>query len=133
MAHDAPRFTSIVRLSRWLMGFLVVGVFVGCLGVTSAVYPQAAQAATEMATPDGSALFAVHCASCHPQGKNIIRRGKSLQQRALKRYGYDTEAAIAQIITQGKPPMSSYGERFSPEEIQSLARYVLDQAQQTWP
>ena len=77
-------------------------------------------------------LFEVQCAGCHPNGANIIRRGKNLKQKALKRYGYDSTDAIATLITNGKGLMSAYGERLSEDDITNLANYVLEQAATGW-
>mgnify|MGYP001799838701 FL=1 len=77
-------------------------------------------------------LFEVHCAGCHPNGANIIRRGKNLKQKALKRYGYDSTDEIATLITNGKGLMSAYGERLSEDDITNLANYVLEQAATDW-
>lgn len=82
---------------------------------------------------DAAALFQVHCAGCHAHGGNIIRRGKNLKMRALKRNQRDTVAAIADLITHGKANMSAYRDRLSPAEIEALARYVLEQATANWP
>jgi cytochrome c6 len=77
-------------------------------------------------------LFAVHCMGCHPGGGNIIRRGKSLKARALRRYGYDDVASITDIIAHGKGVMSAYDDRLTEQEIQALAAYVLEQAEVGW-
>ncbi len=77
-------------------------------------------------------LFEVHCAGCHPNGTNIIRRGKSLKQKDLKRYSYDSVEAISTLITNGKGLMSAYGDQLSADEIQSLANYVLYQSSANW-
>ncbi|MEM9906478.1 MAG: c-type cytochrome [Cyanobacteria bacterium P01_D01_bin.44] len=77
-------------------------------------------------------LFELHCAGCHPSGGNIIRRGKNLKQRALARHGYDEVSAIAALIIDGKGLMSAFGDKLSPEEIQALSQYVLDQAAVNW-
>ncbi len=52
-------------------------------------------------------LFEVHCAGCHPNGGNIIRRGKTLKQKALQRNKMDSLTAINDIITNGKNNMSA--------------------------
>ena len=36
---------------------------------------------------DGAQLFELHCAGCHLNGGNIIRRGKTLKLAALERQG----------------------------------------------
>jgi cytochrome c6 len=77
-------------------------------------------------------LFSLHCAGCHPHGGNIIRRSKTLQAKALKRYGYDDMASIATIIANGKGIMSAYQDRLTPTEITSLAEYVWQQAETGW-
>jgi cytochrome c6 len=83
--------------------------------------------------PDQSSqLFEIHCAGCHLNGGNIIRRGKTLKTKALKRYGYDNVAAVSTIITNGKGVMSAYADRLTPAEIEALATYVLEQAAQGW-
>lgn len=77
-------------------------------------------------------LFAANCAGCHPNGANIIRRGKNLKQKALKRHGYTSVDEIATLINNGKGLMSAYGEQLSPDDINTLAQYVLDQAAINW-
>ncbi|NJN21277.1 MAG: cytochrome C6 [Leptolyngbya sp. RL_3_1] len=95
-------------------------------------HPPMALAAPPAPAQPPAALFELHCAGCHPNGSNIIRRGKSLQPKALKRHGVDSVAAIATLITQGKGLMSAYGDRLSPEEIQTLAAYVWARSQEHW-
>ena len=92
-------------LRRWLLlGITLVGLLGGL------VYAPIAAAES----PDSAALFELHCAGCHPNGSNIIRRGKSLQPKALRRHGVDSVEAIAALITQGKGLMSAYGDRLPP-------------------
>ncbi len=77
-------------------------------------------------------LFELQCAGCHVNGGNIIRRGKTLKLKALEKNGYGTREAIVEIITYGKGNMSAYKDRLSETEIQSVAEYVLDRANQNW-
>ena len=81
---------------------------------------------------DAAPLFETNCAGCHINGSNIIRRGKNLKQRALKRNGYEDVDAIATLIINGKGNMSAYRDKLSPEEINALAQYVLDRAAVNW-
>ena len=86
-----------------------------------------------MADPGtGAAIFEVHCVGCHPQGNNIIRRGKTLKQRALRRNGVDSLEAIAALVKTGKNNMSAYQDRLSEAEITAVAAYVLERAEQGW-
>ena len=52
--------------------------------------------------------------------------------RALKKYGVDSQDAIANIVTNGKNNMSAYKERLTAAEIQAVSSYVLEQAEQGW-
>nr|WP_326520707.1 c-type cytochrome [Leptothoe spongobia] len=79
-----------------------------------------------------SELFEAHCAGCHPNGANIIRRGKNLKQKALNRHGYTSADKIESIIAHGKGLMSAYGEQLSDDQIHALANYVLEQAAINW-
>ena len=105
----------------------VLSVVLSCIlawgGVTSAI------AAPSASAPE---LFEQHCSGCHIGGGNIIRRGKNLKLQALQRNHVDTPEAIATLITNGKANMSAYGDRLSPEEIDLLTTYVLEQAQTGW-
>ncbi|MBV5260683.1 c-type cytochrome [Synechococcus moorigangaii CMS01] len=80
----------------------------------------------------GAQLFEAHCAGCHLNGGNIVRRGKNLKQRAMEKNGYVSVEAIANLITQGKGNMSAYGDKLSPAEIQAISHYVLEQSQANW-
>ncbi len=81
---------------------------------------------------NGAQIFELHCAGCHANGGNIIRRGKNLKLRALQRNQMDSVEAIAQIVTNGKRPMSAYGDRLTPQEIEDVAAYTLDRANHDW-
>ena len=94
--------------------------------------PVALAAPASQASQPEATLFETHCAGCHANGGNIIRRGKTLKPKALQRNGYDTPTAIAQIITQGKGAMTAFGDRLSPTEIDAIAQYVLTQAETGW-
>ena len=127
-------------LKKWLVRMAVLMVcFLGIWGLTpdaiAAPSPDAVvldAAAPNAAAPDAAALFETNCAGCHPQGGNIIRRGKSLKLKALEKNGLETEAAIASLITLGKNNMSAYGDKLSADEIAALSQYVWEQAQQGW-
>ena len=80
----------------------------------------------------GAKLFEVQCAGCHANGGNIVRRGKTLKLKALQKNGYATEAAIAEIVTNGKNNMSAYNDRLSQAQIQDVSAYILDRAKKGW-
>lgn len=80
----------------------------------------------------GAQIFEVHCVGCHINGGNIVRRNKTLKLNALKRNGVDSLDAISEIVANGKGNMSAYRDRLSEQEIQAVAAYVLERAQQNW-
>ena len=83
-------------------------------------------------TANGAKIFSVQCVGCHVNGGNIVRRGKTLRLKALKRNHMDSQDAIATLVTNGKNNMSAYKDRLTPKEIEAVAAYVLEQAEQGW-
>ncbi|QIZ69442.1 c-type cytochrome [Oxynema aestuarii] len=81
---------------------------------------------------NGAKLFEANCAGCHPNGGNIIRRGKNLRKNTLKRHHLDSLEAIARKVKEGKNPMPAYGDRLSSEQIETVSAYVLSQAERDW-
>ena len=82
--------------------------------------------------PSGAKVFEVHCAGCHINGGNIVRRGKNLKLKTLQKNHMDSIAAIAEIVTNGKNNMSAYRDRLTDPQIQEVSAYVLEQAGQNW-
>jgi len=81
---------------------------------------------------DGASLFKANCAQCHAGGKNLVKAEKNLKKATLEKFGmYSSEAIIAQI-TNGKGAMPAFGNKLTPEKIQTLAAYVLEQADAGW-
>jgi cytochrome c6 len=83
-------------------------------------------------SPEGAQIFDLHCSGCHIHGGNIVRRNKTLKLKALQHNSMDTLAAISEIVTNGKGNMSAYKDRLTDDEIQTVAAYVLEQAEQGW-
>ncbi len=80
----------------------------------------------------GEHLFKKHCAACHVNGGNIIRRGKTLKLAALKRNGLDDPEAIARVARNGIGIMSGYEKDLGDSGAQEVANYVLKEAQKAW-
>jgi cytochrome c6 len=85
------------------------------------------------AAPVGAQLFEAHCAGCHLNGGNIIRRGKTLRMAALERQGVASEAAIAAIAAGGVGQMSGYADALGEDGVAAVAAWVWLQAQADWP
>lgn len=78
----------------------------------------------------GSEVFGNSCATCHSGGNNVIESQKTLRKEALETYldgGFSVESIIYQVEN-GKGAMPAWEGVLSPEEIQSVAAYVYDQA-----
>ncbi|MFS8119750.1 MAG: c-type cytochrome [Microcoleus sp.] len=91
-----------------------------------------ADTATTPATATPAEVFSTNCAGCHINGGNIIRRGKNLKQKALKKYGMDSIANISNLVTNGKGIMPAYKARLSEQQIIDVSAYVLSQAETDW-
>ncbi|WP_293144536.1 MULTISPECIES: c-type cytochrome [unclassified Microcoleus] len=91
-----------------------------------------ADTATTPATATAAEVFNTNCAGCHINGSNIIRRGKNLKQKALKKYGMDSIANISNLVTNGKGIMPAYKDRLSEQQIIDVSAYVLSQAETDW-
>ena len=83
-------------------------------------------------TDSGKYLFKNHCAGCHFNGGNIIRRSKNLKISSLKHNGIDNPGAIAKIARQGIGIMDGYEEQLGDDGDQIVANWILEQAQKAW-
>lgn len=81
---------------------------------------------------NGGEIFKANCAACHAGGVNRIVASKSLKKDALMQYDMYSEEAIVYQVTNGKNAMPPFKGRLSPEEIQTVANYVLQQADNGW-
>lgn len=83
-------------------------------------------------TDAGAALFTANCAACHMGGRNAVNPAKTLQKSDLEKYEmYDLEK-IKYQVTNGKMAMPAFANRLTEEEIDTVASYVLTQADEGW-
>ncbi|MCA6519782.1 MAG: c-type cytochrome, partial [Pseudanabaena sp. M110S1SP2A07QC] len=73
-----------------------------------------------------------NCAQCHAGGRNNVVAAKTLKADALEKYSKNSVEAISLQVTKGKGAMPAFGKKLSPEEINLVANYVLEQAQNGW-
>lgn len=123
---------EVVRCSRHLLAVLLSkGLTVICMtALMLLVAFQPIAVAAEMV--DGAQVFELHCAGCHLNGGNIVRRGKNLKQKALTRNDVDSLEKIIALVANGKGNMSAYRDRLSPQQIEDVSAYVLKQAASDW-
>lgn len=80
----------------------------------------------------GEQLFNLHCAGCHPNGGNIIRRGRTLKLKALEKRELNNAQAIAQIAREGVGQMSGYADVLGEGNDVVVADWIWQQAQNAW-
>jgi cytochrome c6 len=80
----------------------------------------------------GKAVFTANCASCHAGGKNLVNAAKTLKKADLEKYGMYSAEAIVYQVTNGKGAMPAFGKKLKAEQIENVAAYVLEQADNGW-
>ena len=116
---------------------------VAFIGAVFPIWIASGQAAHADSAPE---MFKSSCVGCHAGGGNILpfQGGKNLYKDTLKKNGYASPEAMAELILKGKAQMPAYGEfmgskgnvvpaRYSDEQAREISLYVLDQAQSGWP
>lgn len=80
----------------------------------------------------GAKIFSANCAACHAGGKNIVQAAKNLKKDALSKYDMYSQEAIITQVTKGKNAMPAFQGRLKPEQIENVAAYVLEEADNDW-
>ncbi|MGJ0605569.1 cytochrome c6 PetJ [Cylindrospermopsis raciborskii] len=80
----------------------------------------------------GSRVFKANCAQCHLGGKNLVNAAKTLKKEALEKYDMYSQEAIVSQVTKGKGAMPAFGKRLKSAQIENVAAYVLEQADEGW-
>ncbi|MEN9225882.1 MAG: c-type cytochrome [Thermostichus sp. HHBFW_bins_43] len=112
---------------RWIFKTLGVALLIGLLGL-GFVHPAAAEPDLSL----GAKVFQAKCIGCHLGGRNSLVAAKNLTLAALQEYHVDTPELIQNQVTKGKGAMPAFGKQLKPEEIESVAAYVLQQAERNW-
>lgn len=104
----------------------VVAVGLSCLVLT---LTPPALAATPGA---GAQVFSANCAACHIGGGNVVNARKTLKENDLKTYGMETLEAVMSQVANGHGAMPAFRSRLTPEQMENVAAYVLDEAKKGW-
>ncbi len=80
----------------------------------------------------GKAVFKANCAACHAKGRNTVNPQKTLKKEDLEKYGKYSEEAIIKQVTNGKAAMPAFGGRLKSAQIENVAAYVLERADEGW-
>ncbi len=81
---------------------------------------------------NGAKIFQGNCSACHIGGGNVVIVNKTLKKEALVKYGKYSSEAIQMQVTQGRNAMPAFGGRLSEAQIENVAAYVLQQADNGW-
>ena len=81
---------------------------------------------------DGAKVFSANCAACHQGGGNVVNGAKTLKKEALEKYDMASLEAIKNQVIHGKNAMPAFEGRLSEQQIENVAAYVLDHADQGW-
>ena len=75
---------------------------------------------------DGEKEFKEHCASCHPDGKNIVNPKKPLSKASLASHGIKADKDIVAKMRNPGPGMTKFDAKAVPDkEAKAIAEYVL--------
>ncbi len=126
-------------MNRIIMNYrFLLGCFIALIVSLSLTFESIAASDPALTSPiasnsaQGSEIFQAQCAACHIGGGNILKWGKNLKLKALHNNHVDTIETIAAFVTAGKGNMSAYATKLTPVEIETVSRYVLDQAGKDW-
>lgn len=119
-----------LALARWMPRRPLIGWALALVVTLTAVL---SLPATARASASGETLFQNHCAGCHLNGGNILRRSKTLKLAALQRQGIASETAIAAIAANGIGQMDGYADPLGEGGPEAVAAWVWNQAQAGWP
>lgn len=100
------------------VGVLVVSM---CL-----VLPAAGLNAAEKKDSNGAKLFQQKCASCHPDGGNIIKPSMTLHKKDLDAHGVKTAEDIIGKMRNPGPGMTRFDTKtISDKDAKEIAQYIL--------
>ena len=82
----------------------------------------------------GKEVFSKNCTTCHSGGRNVMAMGKSLSKEDLETNKMNSDSAIIELVTNGKPPMPAFGKlgTINTADIENVAAYVLKKADAGW-
>ena len=100
--------------------FGVLVVFAGLAISASGIY------GAEKKEPAGAKLFQQHCASCHPDGGNIIHAKFTLHKKDRDAHGVKTAKDIVGKMRNPGPGMTRFDVKTIPDkEATEIAEYIV--------
>ncbi len=92
----------------------------------TAVIAQSGEKASA-ADQSGEALFKQNCASCHPEGGNIINPQKTLHKKSREANNVKTAGDIVRSMRNPGPGMTKFDEKSIPDnDARKIANYIVN-------
>ncbi|MGK7910893.1 MAG: cytochrome c6 PetJ [Synechococcus sp.] len=107
-------------------------VTIVCIALTAVTLFFSSPASAEPDLAIGKQVFGANCVACHKGGANLVMASKNLKKATLAQYGMDSMDAIQTQVARGKNAMPAFSGRLDPHQIESVAAYVLAQADADW-
>ena len=129
-----PAAAAAGKASGGLLRSLLLGTLLLALSLLLLFWGLPAWGASDpVVLQRGGKLFANHCAGCHVNGGNVIRRNKTLRRQDLLREGVKGPAEVARIAARGKGQMSGYEKVLGEGGADAVGAWVWHQAELGWP
>jgi cytochrome c6 len=136
MLHRSKSRKEEISMERKILTALVIltvsaSFLGGCKKETpqKAETPQAlpaAQPAPQAEVKTGEDLFQNNCATCHPDGGNILKPEFTLHSKSLKAHNITKPMDIVKLMRNPNPGMTKFDETMIPDkEATEIAEYVL--------
>lgn len=101
-------------------------VAAAALVFVTAVIAQSGEKASA-AGQSGEALFKQNCASCHPEGGNIINPQKTLNKKSREANNVKTAGNIVKVMRNPGPGMTKFDEKTLPvDDARKIANYIVN-------
>jgi cytochrome c6 len=85
-----------------------------------------ALATSSYAATKGADLFKEKCASCHPDGGNIVNAQKTLKKKELAKNKLNGVADIVKYMRKPGPGMPAFDDKALPEkDAKAIAEYII--------
>jgi cytochrome c6 len=96
------------------------------LAVSLAVFALGSAGLAKEEAKTGEALYKRYCASCHPDGGNIINPAKTLHQKDREANGVKNEKDIINSMRNPGPGMTKFDQKTVPDpDAKNIAQYIL--------
>jgi cytochrome c6 len=123
----------VQRLRSWVVLLLALALGWWILSPRPALGAELSPDSLAPTQPSGAVLFAQHCAGCHINGGNVIRRGKTLRLAALRKAGLESGEDVARVASAGQGQMGGYEAVLGPDGARIVGDWVWQQALADWP